>query len=144
MTLVTPSLVLSTVSTRYTSIHIRLTYLLSSTMSSAIRVKILMMLVSSTAHMFLSKWFVPLVRTPSSLRLASRPVMEWLQTHSLRVLAKVQALSVLTLTVTTEEYKLPTSCESLSDSFRPPQGGLFLSKYLKVLFNNGISKSNCQ
>jgi hypothetical protein len=34
--------------------------------------------------------------------------MEWLQTHSLRVLTKAQALFVLTPTVTTEEYRLLT------------------------------------
>ena len=56
--------------------------LVTSTTLLVIRVLHLMMLVSSIAHMFLSKWFVPLVRTPSSLRLALRPVMVMLLTHS--------------------------------------------------------------
>jgi hypothetical protein len=43
-----------------------------------------MMQVSSIAHTFLSKWFVPLERTPSSLRLALRPVMVLLLTHLLK------------------------------------------------------------
>jgi hypothetical protein len=44
----------------------------------------LMMLVSSIALMFLSKWFVPLVRTPSNQRLALRPAMVLLLTHLLK------------------------------------------------------------
>ena len=52
-----------------------------STMLLDIKVLHLMMLVSSTAHMFHYKWFVQLVRTASSPKLVSRPVMVWLLTH---------------------------------------------------------------
>ena len=75
-TLVTPSLVFCKVSIVYTSILIPLTSLpqtelqVTSTMSLVIRVLPLMTLVCSIAHMFPSRWFVPLERTPSSPRLA--------------------------------------------------------------------------
>jgi hypothetical protein len=52
-----------------------------------------------------------LVRIPSSLRLASRPVMVWLLTHSLRVPIKVRVVCSLTQTATTEEFALTTLCD---------------------------------
>ena len=73
-----------------------------------------MTLVCSIVLMFLSRWFVPSVRTPSSPRLASRPVMVWLPTHSLRVQPKDWEDSVSTPTVTTEEYRSRTSCDSFT------------------------------
>jgi FlaG/FlaF family flagellin (archaellin) len=75
MTLATPLLVLYSVSSVYTSTHILQTVLLTSITLQVIRVLHLMTQVSSTAHMYLSRWYVQLVRTPSSLRSASRPVM---------------------------------------------------------------------
>ena len=72
------------------------------------------MLDCSTAHTFLYRWFVLLVRTPSNQKLALRLVMESLLTHSLRVtfLTKVLDAYSLTQTVTTAELKLQTSCNS--------------------------------
>ena len=69
MTLVTPSLVFCKVSIVYTSILMLQTVLLTSTMLSVIRVLPLTTQVCSTAHMFPSRWFVPLERTPSNPRL---------------------------------------------------------------------------
>jgi hypothetical protein len=81
---------------------------------------------SSTAHMFLSKWFVPLVRTTSSQKLDLRPVTEWLQTHSLKALLRVLVVLLLTQTATIVELQSKISCESFSqDYMRPPSGGLF-------------------
>jgi len=132
-TLVTPSLVFCKVSIVYTLILILQTFLLTSTTLLVIRVLHLMTLVCSIAHTFLSKWFVPLVRTPSSPRSDSRPATEWFLTHSLRVhllTVKVLVVSRQTATATTEEYVLTTSCDLLD-----PQGytgganaPLFLSK----------------
>ena len=65
-TLVTPSLVYLLVSTESTSIHILQTLLLHSTTLLVIRVLHLMTLDSSIAHMYLSRWYVPLARTPSA------------------------------------------------------------------------------
>ena len=90
MTLVTPSLVFCKVSIASISILILQTSLLlmalqvTSTTLLVIRVLRLMTQVCSIAHTFLSRWFVPLVRTPSSLRSASRPATVWLLTHSLK------------------------------------------------------------
>jgi len=130
MTLVTPSLVFCKVSIVYTSILILQTLLLTSTTLLVIRVLPLMTQVSSTAHTFLSKWFVPLVRTPSSPRLASRPVTVLLLTHSQKEPPLVQVPSTVTLTVTTEESRSPTSCDSFHNSIqRVLRDPLFLSKY---------------
>ena len=60
----------------------------TSITSLVIRVLLLMTLVCSTAHTFLSKWFVPLERTPSSPRLASRPATVLLLTHSQKELTQ--------------------------------------------------------
>ena len=64
-TLATPLLVLSTVSIASTSIPSLPTTLHSSTTLLVIRVPHLMTLVCSTAPTYLSRWSVPLVRTPS-------------------------------------------------------------------------------
>jgi hypothetical protein len=108
---VTPSLVFLLVSSASTLTHIRLTSLPTSTTLLVIRVLPLTTLVYSTAHTFLSKWFVPLVRTPSSPRLDSRPATAWSPTHSLRALLLVLALLPRTSTATTEESRFKTSCD---------------------------------
>jgi len=105
-----PLLAFFKVSIRSILTHIPQTHNLTSTTLSVTRVPAHMMQVSSTVHTFLSKWFVPLVRTPSSLRSALRPVTVSLQTHLLKVLIRVLEDSVLTATVTTEELQLKTSC----------------------------------
>jgi len=101
--------------------HIRQTLVLISTTLLVIRVLHLMTLVSSTAHTFLSKWFVPLVRTPSSPRLALRPATAWSQTHSRKEPPLALALLPRTSTVTTEESRFRISCDLDSHIY---QGGL--------------------
>jgi hypothetical protein len=111
MTLVTPLLVFFRASIASILTHIRQTLLLTSTTLLVIRVHRLMTPVSSTAHTFLSKWFVPLVRTPSSPRLASRPVMVSLLTHLLKEPTLVRVFLPRMPTATTEECVLPTLCD---------------------------------
>ena len=134
----TPSLVQSKVSIAYISTHIRQTWLLitavwhkdpTSTTLLVIRVLRLMMQVSSIAHMFLSKWFVPLVRTPSSQKSASRPVTVLLPTHSLKVQTRVSEDCVLTATATIVALQLRTSCDPFHKGYTgDPKGSLFYSK----------------
>ena len=120
MTLATPLLEPSMVSSEFTLTHILLTWLLTtllatlvtSTMLLVIRVPPLMMQVCSTAHMYLCRWYVQLERTPSSLRLASRPDMVWLLTPSLKEPLRVLVDSRSTATDTTEESWSRTSCDS--------------------------------
>jgi len=140
MTPVTPLLVRLTVSLRSTLTHTPLTSLqvtqlvVTSTMLLVIRVLPLMTLDCSIVLMFLSRWFVPSVRTPSSQKLASKPVTGLSLTHSLKVLLKASEDSVLTPTVTTEELLLRTSCDMSgccgagcpTCPFRPPSRGSFL------------------
>ena len=123
----TPLLEPSKVSIASTSILIRQTSLLitadlhkdpTNTTLLVTRVPRLMTLDSSTAHTFLSKWFVPLVRTPSSPRLASRPDMVLLLTHSLKALMLVTVFSPPTQTATTEELRFKTSCDSFHSCLR--------------------------
>jgi len=90
--------------------HIRQTLLLTSSTLSVIRVLAHMTLVCSIAHMYLYRWYVPLARTPSSLRSALRPVTEWLLTHSLRVWLKATVFWPPMLTPTTEELRFLTWC----------------------------------
>jgi len=121
MTLVTPSLVFSKVSIVYTSILILqtsmlTTLVLTSTTLLDTRVPALMTQVSSIAHMFLSRWFVPSVRTPSNQKLASRPVMVLSPTHLQKEPSKVLEDSSSTATVTTEESRSQTSCDSFHNS----------------------------
>jgi len=137
MTLVTPSLVFSKVSIVSTSILMLQTLLLISTTLLVIRVLAHTTQVSSTAHMFLSRWFVPSVRTPSSPRLASRPVTVLLLTHSQKELPQVSEDSASTQTVTTEESRSQTSCDSgccgagcPTCPFRPPARGVFFYVYI--------------
>jgi len=119
------------VSIVYTSILILLTSPLQTEQVATsitllvIRVLLLMTLASSTAHMYLSKWFVPLVRTPSSQKLDSRLATASSRTHLLKEPLKAKALLLLTQTVTTEELLLRTSCdlnsqESTWESFGTP------------------------
>ena len=114
MTLVTPSLVFCKVSIVFISILIRQTLVLLvlvlSTTLLVIRVLHLMTQVCSIALTFLFRWFVQLARTPSSLRLALRPVTVLLLTHLLKVMLPARVLEdfKLTQTVTTEEYKSKT------------------------------------
>jgi len=128
MTPVTPSLVFSKVSIVYTSILIQQTLIRASTTLLVIRVPAHMTQVSSIAHTFLSRWFVPLVRTPSSLRSASRPVMVSLQTHLQKAPTLVSEDSSQTPTVTTEESRLQTSCDSFTTQSRGSSDPLFLWK----------------
>jgi len=108
------------VSSEFTLTHILLTSLLTtllptlviSTMLLVIRVPPLMMQVCSTVHMYLCRWYVLLERTPSSLRLASRPDMVWLLTPSLKEPLRVLVDSRLTATDTIEESWSRTSCDS--------------------------------
>ena len=114
MTLVTPSLVFYSVSSASTSILMLQTLLLTSTTLLVIRVLPPMTQVSSTAPTFPSRWSVPLERTPSSPRLALRLVTVLLLTPSLKAQTLVSAHLLLTQTVTTEESKFRTSCDSSS------------------------------
>jgi hypothetical protein len=123
-TLVTPSLVFCKVSIVYTSILILLTCVTPSTSLLVIRVLPLMTLVCSTAHTFLFRWFVPLVRIHSNPRSDSRLATAWSPIHSLKVSPKAKALSVRTPTVTTDVFVLRTSCDPL-DTF--VQGDLRVS-----------------
>ncbi len=133
MTLVTPSLVFCLVSTESTSILMLQTLLLSSTTLSVTRAPLLTTQVSSTAHMYPSRWYVQLARTPSNPRSASRPVMVLLQTPSQKEPSKVWVASRSTRTVTTEEFRSRTSCDPLDTQSvtRDPKGSLFL--YLFIL-----------
>ena len=125
MTPVTPSQVSCKVSIVSTSILIRQTLLLTSTTLLVIRVLHLMTQVCSIAHMYLCRWYVPLVRTASSPRLALRPVMVLLPTHSQKVWIRVWVDSVLTATATTEESPLRISCDSsLTGRFSESPSGL--------------------
>jgi len=86
-------------------------HLVISTMLLVTKVLHLMTLVYSTAHTFLYRWFVQLVRIHSNQKLASRLVTVWLRTHSLRELLRVMVLLQLTLTATTVVFPLLTLCK---------------------------------
>ena len=141
MTLVTPSLVFSKVSTESTSTHIQQTLLLTSSTLSVTRVHLLMMLVSSTAHMYLSRWYVPLVSKPSNQKSDSRLVMESLRIHLQRVLPllRLETTSQPTQTFTTEELRLQILCDinhiTLKGDLRVPF--FYLNK------NKNNDKGNC-
>ena len=98
------------VSTECTLTHLLLTLLLLSTMLSVTKVHLLMTLDYSTAHTFLYRWFVRLVRIHSNQKLDSRPDMVWLRTHSHKELLRDLEHSHVTQTVTTEELRLLTLC----------------------------------
>ena len=73
---------LLTVVSKCTSIHIMaVTHLTKNWLQSVIRVLLLMMLVYSTAHTFLYKWFVQLTSSHSNQKLDLRLVTAWLLTH---------------------------------------------------------------
>ena len=138
MTPVTPS-VPSTVSSVSTSTHIRANLTSGNAANGnqyyvvVIRVLHLMTLVCSIVLMFLSRWFVPSVRTPSKLKLGFQDSL-WscCPTPSQKVLTKDWVVSVSTPTVTTDVLQLRTSCDRgccgscPTCPFRPPSGGLFL------------------
>ena len=127
MTLVTPSLVFSKVSIVSTSILMLQTLLLISTTLLVIRVLAHTTQVSSTAHMYPSRWFVQLARTPSSQKLASRLATVSLQTHSQKAPAKVLALLRATATATTVALLSRTSCDPFSQGYtRGSSDPLFL------------------
>ena len=113
-TLVTPSLVFSKVSIVYTSILILQTLIPTSTTLLVTRDLAHTTQVSSTAHMYLSRWFAPSVRTPSSQRLASRLVTVSLRTHSQKEPIRVSEDFLQTRTVTTDVSRLQTSCDHSS------------------------------
>ena len=110
-TLATPLLVLSTVSIASTSIPSLPTTLHSSTTLLVIRVPHLMTLVCSTAPTYLSRWSVPLVRTPSKLRSDSRLATAWSPIPSLKALLLLSALSSLAPTATIVAFPSRTSCD---------------------------------
>ena len=86
--------------------------------------------VYSTALMFPSKWFAPLVRTPSNPRLDSRLATASSRTPSLRVLPRAwEPSSPATPTATIVASRLPTSCDSCPTGRSlqgDPSGSLFL------------------
>ena len=132
MTLVTPSLVFCKVSIVSTSILMLPTWLLTtavwhkvltSTTSSVIRVLLLMTQVCSIAHMFLSRWFVPSVRTPSNQKSDSRPATVSSRTPSQKEPSKVWDASWSTRTATIVALLSRTSCDPFG-SHRSSEGGL--------------------
>jgi len=145
MTLAAPSLAPLTVSSRFTSTHILQTFKMTSTSLLVTRVRILMTQVYSTAHTFLSRWFVQLAKTPSSPRLASRLVTVCRQTHlqlvsSTMVLSQPLVSVLQTQTATTEEYVLPTSCDPFTYSQRVFGPSFFmLINNRKYFLNHGTS-----
>ena len=102
-----------------------LTLLVTSTTLLVIRVLHLMTLVCSTALTFLSRWFVPLERTPSSPKLASRLVMVLFATHSQKEPLRVLDASASTATATISALLSRTSC----DPFH-----IFIWRVLRTLF----------
>ena len=126
MTLVTPSLVFCKVSIVYTSILILQTSLLTSTTLLVTKVLHLTTQVSSTAHTYLCRWSVPLVRIPSNPKLASRLAMVLPPTPSQKEPLRVWDASVSTATATTEESESRTSCDQLFTDFsKDPSGSFF-------------------
>ena len=115
MTQVIHLLVFFKVSIESTSTHIQLTnqQVVSSIMLLVTKVLHLMMLVCSTAHTFLYRWFVQLEKIHSSQKSALRLVTESLRTHLPKVMFLTKVLVDLRLiqTVTTEEFKLRTLCK---------------------------------
>ena len=124
-------LVFFKVSIVYTSILSPLTQLqlmLFSTTLLVTKVLLHMTLDCSTAHTFLYRWFVQLVRTHSNQKLDSRLVTELLRTHSHKELHRDLEHLHVTQTVTTEELKLLTLCKTEGyNSFNQstPSGVLF-------------------
>ena len=74
----------------------------------------LMTLACSIARTFRYRWFVPLVRVPSSRRLALRLVMVCRSTRSLRYLLRLTVLALVTRTYTTDEFRSTTLCKKYS------------------------------
>ena len=124
-TQVTPSLVFCKVSIVYTSILILQTLLLTSTTLLVTRVLPLMTQVCSTVLTFPSRWFVPLERTPSSPRLASRLVMVLFPTHSQKEPLRDSDASASTATATTSALLSRTSCDPYSHCYKTSFGGSF-------------------
>ena len=111
MTPVTPLLVYLLVSIAFTSTHMLLTLLLASTMSSVIKVLHLMTQVCSIAHTFLSRWFVPSVRTPSK-KSDSRLATASLRTHLPKEPTRLKQVVLRVMpTPTIRELSSITSCD---------------------------------
>lgn len=109
MILVTHLPVFLMVASVFTLILIQLTSVqVASSMLWVIRVLAHMTQVCSIAHMFLFRWFVQLILTASSQRLASRPVMVWSPIHSFNWTEL--ATSTLTRTTTIVALRLLTLC----------------------------------
>src|SRR5210317_99668 len=100
MTQATHLLVFLTAVTEFTLTHMRVV----TTWLLAIKVLLHSMQVFSTAHTFLYRWFVRLVRTPSSQKSALRLATAWLQIHLHKVPIKALALLQLTQTSTTDAH----------------------------------------
>ena len=81
-----------TVSSKYMLTHIVRMFLQVNSMLLDIKVLHLTIQVSSTAHMFLYKWFVQLVKIHSNLKLVSRLVTEWLRIHLQHLTALAQLI----------------------------------------------------
>ena len=110
---VTPSQVHCLVSSAYTSILTLQTTLLTSITLLVIRVLPLMTLDSSIVLMFPSRWFVPLERTPSILKIGSRLATVWLLTPSHKEPQLALVLLPPMLTATTVAFLSRTSCDPL-------------------------------
>ena len=113
--LLEPSMVSSEFTLTHTLLTLHLVTLIPTLVTSTTQLdtKVLahMMQDYSTAHMYLSRWYVLWEKTPSSPRLASRPDMVWLLTHLQKEQQEYLADLPLTPTATTEELQLRTSCD---------------------------------
>ena len=117
MTPVAPSQVHCKVSIAYTSILIQVVttpvQTVVNTTLLVIRVHHLMTQVSSTAHMYLFRWYVQLVRTPSNQKLRLQdPLWSGCQPIRRRSGSGSWKTATSMQTVTTEEFKSRTSCDS--------------------------------
>src|SRR6056300_118831 len=115
MTQATHLLVFLMVVSVYTSIHTLLLHLVISITQLDTKVLQRLTLVSSTAHMCHSRWFVQLVRIRSNQKSDSRLATAWSRTHSLQAMQTVLSVSVqlpqtIRLTNTTDWLKFLTSC----------------------------------
>ena len=119
--LVTHLLVFLTDVTKCTSILILQTQQISSSTLLVIRVHHLMTLVSSTAHTFRYRWFVQLVRRHSVKDWFQDTLRSYCQSFCRRYHRWWWCL-LQTQTLTTEKFKLRTSCNKSCDK-QPELGG---------------------
>ena len=89
-----------------------------------------MTLVCSTAPTCPCKWSVPLVRTPSNRRSASRPATAWSRTPSPKAPPKAAVLLPLTPTATIVVCWLTTSCDPFTKLYQETRKGLFFCLYV--------------